>query len=43
MKIFDTAGFFKSEDKKLKINKLSIDETLRKIRLCQIINSHGYQ
>ncbi len=37
MKIFDTAGFFKSEDKKLKINKLSIDETLRKIRLCQIV------
>ncbi|MBF91501.1 MAG: ribosome biogenesis GTPase Der [Rickettsiales bacterium] len=37
LKFFDTAGFNKSDEKKLKINKLALNETLRKIRLCQMI------
>tara|TARA_A100001015_G_scaffold318459_1_gene438418 strand:+ start:3013 stop:4023 length:1011 start_codon:yes stop_codon:yes gene_type:complete len=36
IKVFDTAGFYKSEKINNKINLLSIKETRRKIRLCQI-------
>ena len=37
IKLFDTAGFIKSDKSRLKINQLSLYETNRKIRLCQMI------
>jgi GTP-binding protein len=36
-KIFDTAGFSKSLEKDNKVNKLAIDQTRKKIRLCQFV------
>lgn len=36
-KVFDTAGFIKSYEKDKKVNKLAIDQTLKKIRLCQFV------